>query len=84
MSVAAESSYGHLFAFKILRALDVGFADNAMGQKVFYTADEDQVGETLDVSAHITDRARDADLRVAVQCGGGSHRRRGNENQAKI
>ena len=84
MSVPAESPYGYFFAFKILRALDLRLGDNAVGQKVFNTADEYQVGEALDVGPHIADGARDGDLGVAVQRGGGGHRRRRNKNQPKI
>ena len=55
-----------------------------MGQDIFDTADEDQVGEALDVGANVADGSRDADFRVAIQGRGGGHRRRRNKNQPKI
>ena len=84
MGVAAESADGDLFAFEILGPFDIRLAENAVRQKVFYAADENQVGEALNVGAHIADRACDADLCVAVQRGGGGDRRRWNKNQPEV
>ena len=84
MGVTAEAADSDLLALEILRALDVGLAHDAVGQEVFHAADEDQIVGALHDGAHVADRAGDADLGVAAECGRCGNGRGGNKNQIEI
>ena len=57
MRVAAEAPDADLFSLEILGPFDLRLTENTVGQNVFYTANKNQIGETLDVGPHIADRA---------------------------
>jgi hypothetical protein len=68
--------------FEVLRALDVGFAHDAVGQKVLHAADEDEIVGALHDGAHVADRSGDANFGVAAY---GSRRwRRGRGMKTRL
>src|SRR5262249_60637349 len=73
MLVAANSPDADFFPFEIFGSFHLRLAEHTVGENILYTADENEIGEALNVGPHITDCARYLDLCVAVQ-----RRRRSN------
>ena len=63
--------HADFFSLEIFGALDVRLAKHAMSKNIFHAGNENEICEALHESADVADRARDADLGVAVQgrCG---------------
>src|SRR5262249_50041123 len=57
MRVAAKSPDADFFPFEILGSFHLRLAEHAVGQNILYTADENEIGEALNVGPHVTDCA---------------------------
>lgn len=84
MCVAAEATDPDFFTLEVFRPLYFRLAENAVGKKIFYTADKYEVGKPLNDGAHVPDRAGHTDFGVAVQRCRSRHWRRRDEHQTEV